>query len=96
MIFLAIIVGIIIILLFVLCIYCNDMGETFGSGMFCGWAMTALFIIEIICICKIVSKPYPKAIDVYQGKTTLEYTIRDGVKVDSIVVFKDDIYGKKD
>lgn len=31
----------------------------------------------------------PSAIDVYQGKTTLEYTIVDGVKVDSIVVFKD-------
>lgn len=24
--------------------------------------------------------------DVYQGKTTLEYTIRDGVKIDSVVV----------
>lgn len=26
--------------------------------------------------------------DVYQGKTTLEYTIVDGVKVDSCVIFK--------
>jgi hypothetical protein len=26
--------------------------------------------------------------DVYQGKTTLEYTIRDGEIVDSVVVFK--------
>lgn len=26
--------------------------------------------------------------DVYQGKTTLEYTIIDGVKVDSTVVWK--------
>ena len=31
----------------------------------------------------------PSAMDVYQGKTTLEYTIVDGVKVDSVVVFKD-------
>ena len=30
----------------------------------------------------------PKAIEVYQGKTTLEYTVRDGVKVDSVVVYK--------
>ena len=30
----------------------------------------------------------PSAMDVYQGKTTLEYTIVDGVKVDSVVVFK--------
>lgn len=32
----------------------------------------------------------PKAIEVYQGKTTLEYTIRDGVKTDSVVVYKDE------
>ena len=36
----------------------------------------------------------PSAMDVYQGKTTLEYTIVDGVKVDSVVVFKDN-YDKK-
>lgn len=27
--------------------------------------------------------------DVYQGKTTLEYTIVDGVKVDSCVIWKE-------
>lgn len=32
--------------------------------------------------------PKPTAIDVYQGKTTLEYTIRDGEIVDSVVVYK--------
>ena len=30
----------------------------------------------------------PTAIDVYQGKTTLEITYKDGVPVDSVVVFK--------
>ena len=30
----------------------------------------------------------PKAIEVYQGKTTLEYTVKDGVKVDSVVVYR--------
>ena len=30
----------------------------------------------------------PSAMDVYQGKTTLQYTIVDGEKVDSVVVFK--------
>ena len=35
-------------------------------------------------------KPNPQAIDVYQGKTTLKYEVVDGVKVDSIVVWKDD------
>lgn len=32
----------------------------------------------------------PKAIEVYQGKTTLEYTVKDGVKTDSVVVYKDE------
>lgn len=31
----------------------------------------------------------PSAMDVYAGKTTLKYGVVDGVKVDSIVVFKD-------
>lgn len=31
----------------------------------------------------------PKAIDVYQGKTVLKYTIIDGVVTDSVVVFKE-------
>lgn len=31
----------------------------------------------------------PRAIDVYQGKTTLKYTIVDGVVTDSVVVFKE-------
>ena len=31
----------------------------------------------------------PTAMDVYQGKTTLEVTYKDGVPLDSVVVFKD-------
>lgn len=32
----------------------------------------------------------PMAMDVYQGKTTLEITYKDSVQIDSIVVFKDE------
>lgn len=32
--------------------------------------------------------PYPLAIDVYRGNTTLEITYRDSIPIDSIVVFK--------
>ena len=31
---------------------------------------------------------YPQAIDVYQGKTTLKYTVIDGIVTDSTVVWK--------
>lgn len=30
----------------------------------------------------------PTAMDVYQGKTTIEITYKDGIPVDSVVVFK--------
>lgn len=33
-------------------------------------------------------KYYPQAIDVYQGETTLKYTVIDGVVIDSTVVWK--------
>ena len=33
----------------------------------------------------------PTALDVYQGKTTLEITYRDSIPVDSVVVFKDEL-----
>lgn len=42
----------------------------------------------IIVIVGIFSIDKPSAMDVYQGKTTLEYKVVDGVKVDSVVVFK--------
>lgn len=36
-----------------------------------------------------VTESIPTAMDVYQGKTTLEITYKDGIPVDSVVVFKD-------
>ena len=45
----------------------------------------------MICIYKSISEQHPKAMDIYQGKTTLEYTIRDGVKVD---IFKENYDGR--
>ena len=33
-------------------------------------------------------EPEPTAIDVYQGKTTLEYKVVDGVKMDSTVIWR--------
>lgn len=36
----------------------------------------------------------PSAMDVYRGRTTLEYTVRDGIVIDSTVVFKVGEYGR--
>ena len=82
---LAVIIALVIIGFLVQCIIWNSERKTYGFGMFCGLALVAAFAIEIICICSIISEPSPTAMDVYQGKTSLEYTIRDGVKVDSVV-----------
>jgi hypothetical protein len=60
----------------------NDNG---GCAVFC---LALLFCIIGIVIENKVQNKYPQAMDVYQGKTTLEYTIRDGEIVDSVVVFK--------
>ena len=37
------------------------------------------------------SKNNPTALDVYQGKTTLEITYKDNIPVDSVVVLKENV-----
>jgi hypothetical protein len=91
MIFLAVIIGLVLIALIILCIQLNNEGESYSLGIFCGWAMTSLVILEMICICESVSEPRLTPMDVYRGKTTLEYTIRDGEVIDSVVVWKEKI-----
>ena len=85
MIVLAIIIGIAITFLVIQGIKWNRKG---GPYDLCILFSFPLIVLEMMCIKEIVSGPHPKAMDVYQGKTTIEYTIRDGVKVDSVVVFK--------
>ena len=86
----AIILGILICILIILSFHIsNNSTEDFDIGVIIGCFMTILIVIEIYFLSNIIGKPTPSAIDVYQGKTTIEYTIRDGVKVDSVVVFKD-------
>ena len=43
---------------------------------------------------KKIEKSIPTALDVYRGNTTLEITYRDGMPVDSVVVFKQKTYGE--
>ena len=50
----------------------------------------AIFIVAGLLTWMIFGPPEfePTAMDVYQGRTTLEITYKDGVPVDSVVVFK--------
>ena len=64
---------------------CND-GEWDGSCL-----PIVLFILSLIsCTLLWIHLMKPTAIDVYKGKTTLEITYRDGVPVDSTVVWNYD------
>ena len=53
-----------------------------------------LSIISTIILTSLISsygnRNTPTAMDVYQNKTTLEYKVVDDVKVDSIVIFKEE------
>ena len=57
------------------------MGENFGFGVFIGIGVGILFTI-------LIQSKTPSALDVYQGKTTLEYKVVDGEIVDSCVIWK--------
>ena len=85
----AIIVGILILALIILGEHISNRCDgSFYVGIFMGIVITILFVMEICLVHEIIEKPKPSALDVYQNKTTLEITYKDGVPVDSVVVFK--------
>lgn len=45
--------------------------------------------LAVYCIIGLMKINEPTPIDVYNGNTTLEITYKDGVAIDSIIVFKD-------
>lgn len=59
------------------------------AGALIGCTM-ALFIMCAVAFITESISPAMKPMDVYQGKTTLEYKVVDGVKVDSTVVWKEE------
>jgi len=54
------------------------------------YPMLDIFIcfIGAVLFCFYLNSDTPTAMDVYKSKTTLEITYKDGVPVDSVVVFK--------
>lgn len=49
---------------------------------------TFTFLLLVLLVLILFQMKKPTAMDVYQNKTTLEITYKDGVPVDSIVVWK--------
>lgn len=87
-----VVVGLLILLVIVAIIAVDSNGDAkFDVGITFGIILSMLLAIEVGLLSEILENPKPTAMDVYQGKTTLEFTIRDNVKIDSIVVFKDSL-----
>lgn len=87
----AIIVGILILALIILGEHISDRCDgSFYVGIFMGIVITILFVMEICLVHEIIEKSKPSALDVYQNKTTLEITYKNGVPVDSVVVWRGD------
>lgn len=76
--------SVILLILITLVLYCR--------AMFKGDLTSAIMAFAIVVgtfICLYVDFDEPTAIDVYRGKTTLKITYKDGVAIDSVVVYKD-------
>ena len=64
----------------------NDKDQKLVST--CLSAVSAIIVFSAYLSCE--NRNTPTAMDVYQGKTTLEITYKDSIRIDSIVVFKDE------
>ena len=68
-------------------------GLTYDNDVFgILWLVGCIFFVlgVVITLCYVIDKENnPTAMDVYQGKTTLEITYKGGVPVDSVVVFNE-------
>ena len=79
-----IIFGLLCAISFVWNIESNNKDNRFLSALL----LTVSAIIFVALFSSYENKNTPTAMDVYQDKTTLEYKVVDGVKVDSVVIFK--------
>lgn len=77
------IIGVILIILGILIGICSNVNPAPTFFVVFGFIFIGSGINELN------DKNKPTAMDVYQGKTTLEITYKDGVPIDSMVVFKD-------
>ena len=73
----------ILIVLALILIHCDR-----DNAMIYGLTVALLTFFFATCLAAYSERNTPTAIDVYNGKTTLEITYRDGVAIDTVVVFK--------
>lgn len=81
---LCIILGALFVLMLWSAIIFNISDGSYGAA-----TVTTGAILLLSSILSIIDKTNPKAIDVYRNKTTIEVTYRNGIAIDSTVVFKE-------
>ena len=74
------------VLVFIWNIFSKDIDNR-AISCFCAIMVGVMLTVVII---DYKHKDNPTALDVYEGKTTLEITYRDTIPVDSVVVFKEE------
>lgn len=78
---------IIIVLMYFVSKISSDLDEDTFLIKIISFLIGILFVVDLYFFIEFVN-PSITPIDVYNGKTTLEYTIVDGIKMDSCVVWK--------
>ena len=81
------VLGIILLVAFALMIVIA-MFYNISNNSYYSATITVGIILLLSAILSVIDKTNPKAIDVYRNKTTIEITYKDGVPIDSTVVFK--------
>lgn len=77
-----IIIGVIMLIIAIFCMGMDASGLGFLLGIIGAYILSGGMLMYYESF-------EPTAMDVYQNKTTLEITYKDGVPIDSVVVFKD-------
>lgn len=77
-------------LLYIISFFWNCTTNNKDSRSVSAFLLSVFVIITFAAYLTYENRKIPTAIDVYQGKTTIEITYRDTIPVDSIVVFKDE------
>lgn len=84
-----IVFGLSYVIFFIWSVSSNDKDSRANSA----FLLTISALIFFALFTSYENRNTPTAMDVYQGKTTLEYKVVDNVKVDSVVIFKNDTMG---
>jgi Kef-type K+ transport system membrane component KefB len=80
-----------IITIFLWCFFFKCYDESEKGAVAFGWLLALITLVTIAVFSFAFSDKPITPIDVYRGKTTLEITYKDGIAIDSVVVWKEEV-----